>query len=80
MTLDKGGGVFGRRRLGAAVWALPFGRRRLGDAPFGRGRLGAEPGHRTLGRRAWAPDTWAPYLGAGHLGAIAIACQMPTAH
>ena len=46
-ALTVGGGAFGRRHLGTAIWAPPFGRRRLGAR-----QLGAEPfGHRTFGRR-----------------------------
>ena len=37
----------GRRRLGAAVWAPPFGRRRLGARTFGRRPFGRRP----FGRR-----------------------------
>src|SRR6218665_1487588 len=35
--------TFGRRRLGAAVWAPAFGRRRLGAPPFGRRTFGRRP-------------------------------------
>src|SRR6218665_985306 len=35
--------TFGRRRLGAAVWAPAFGRRRLGARPFGRRTFGRRP-------------------------------------
>ena len=31
----------GHGQLGAAVWALPFGRRRLGDAVWAKAHLGA---------------------------------------
>ena len=45
--------ILGEGQLGAADWAPPIGRQRLGDIRLGAGRLGAAP---HLGRLGAAPQ------------------------
>ena len=76
--------------LGTAIWAPPFGCRRLGAAvwapPFGRRRLGAAVWARPFGRRGLSATIWVPPFGRRRLGAAEWApdnwapCRLGTGH